>query len=607
MSNKSSGALYYLRIFQDYLGGRIYLSFALSFFAAVSEAIGILMLLPLLQALSLPASELPAEPANELPFGGNTMLQELIIKLNLQDATGSLLLIITIAFVIKGGLTFCALGYNAYLRGQLLRELKGQLFSAYKQMNYGYYTSRDSGHFTNLINQQVDRSLMAFNSLCACGGHVVTTCIYIGFAVLIAWRFGLMALVVGLCMQLMFRSLNGYVKRLSRRVAAENGNLTNQLIQTLQAFKYITATGQSKHLGRAVDTSIARLTGYTIRTGIAAGFTQAVREPVAVAFIMGIVFVQLVVLQEPLAPILAAIMLFYRAMSSVHATQASWLAVVEFIGSMEIVHDEFKKLRSNQEPDGASAVGSLNQSIEMRDLYFAYDSQSGDVLKGVTLKIPVRHSVAFVGGSGAGKSTAVDLLTLMLKPRAGQLLIDGKPSEEIKLASWRRQLGYVSQETVTFDDSIANNICLWVGNPEEDAQLMVRIKDAARKANIDYFIETLPDGYRTRVGDRGIRLSGGQRQRLFIARELFRQPQLLILDEATSALDSESERAIQQSIDELKGSITVVIIAHRLSTVRNVDRVFVFDQGVLVEEGPYEQLRDTEGSRLGNLVAIQAL
>ena len=215
--------------------------------------------------------------------------------------------------------------------------------------------------------------------------------------------------------------------------------------------------------------------------------------------------------------------------------------------------------------------------------------------------------MALVGKSGAGKSTLVDLLTLILKPRQGQILIDDVPGQDIELASWRRQLGYVSQEAVIFDDTIANNIGLWVGDPRRDDTFRRRILEAARQAHIAHFIETLPDGYDTLVGERGLRLSGGQRQRLFIARELFRSPRLLILDEATSALDSESERAIQQSIDELKGRITVVIIAHRLSTIHNVDRVYVLEKGQVVEQGSYWALRNREGSRLGKLIDMQAL
>ena len=156
---------------------------------------------------------------------------------------------------------------------------------------------------------------------------------------------------------------------------------------------------------------------------------------------------------------------------------------------------------------------------------------------------------------------------------------------------------------MVFDDTIANNISLWKNG---DDGTRAAIEDAAKRAYAHHFIEELPDGYDTVVGDRGVRLSGGQRQRLFIARELFKQPNLLILDEATSALDTESERYIQDSIDALKGEMTVVIIAHRLSTIKNVDYVYVLDHGRIVEEGPYQLLREEEG-RFKQMVEMQRL
>jgi subfamily B ATP-binding cassette protein MsbA len=238
---------------------------------------------------------------------------------------------------------------------------------------------------------------------------------------------------------------------------------------------------------------------------------------------------------------------------------------------------------------------------------FSYAPGLRAVVQGVSLRIEARTSVALVGESGAGKSTIADLITLMLRPQQGEVFLDGVPGADTLRASWREQIGYVSQETVIFDDTIANNICMWAGDYRADGGLMQRIEEAAHRAHASEFIGELSEGYRTLVGDRGVRLSGGQRQRLFIARELFREPKLLILDEATSALDSDSEAAIQQSIDALRGKITVVIIAHRLSTIKNVDHVFVFDNGRLVEEGEYEELRDRQGTKFGRLVAMQSL
>jgi subfamily B ATP-binding cassette protein MsbA len=199
------------------------------------------------------------------------------------------------------------------------------------------------------------------------------------------------------------------------------------------------------------------------------------------------------------------------------------------------------------------------------------------------------------------------MLTLMLRPRTGRIEIDGVDADEVDLPSWRSQIGYVSQETVVFDDTIANNISLWQGDMEEDPALRERVIDAAERAYADHFIRDLPNSYQTVVGDRGVRLSGGQRQRLFVARELFKRPNLLILDEATSALDTESERYIQQSINALKGEMTVVIIAHRLSTIKNVDYVYVLDEGRVIEEGSYHELRGHEGSQFREMVEMQTL
>jgi len=208
-------------------------------------------------------------------------------------------------------------------------------------------------------------------------------------------------------------------------------------------------------------------------------------------------------------------------------------------------------------------VQGLDEGIELRNVHFAYNDADGDVLRDVSVDVPAHQTVALVGESGAGKSTLVDMMTLLLKPREGEVMIDGVPHDEIDLNSWRDQIGYVSQETVVFDDTVANNISLWRGDIDDDPALRERVIHAAERAHADNFIRDLPDGYQTVVGDRGVRLSGGQRQRLFVARELFKQPNLLLLDEATSDLDTASEQHIQDSIDALKGETTVVIIAHR--------------------------------------------
>jgi ABC-type multidrug transport system fused ATPase/permease subunit len=294
-------------------------------------------------------------------------------------------------------------------------------------------------------------------------------------------------------------------------------------------------------------------------------------------------------------------------MQSMMSIQSSWQNTMNQIGAVEMVTDEFEAVTRHEEPEGPQKVEALREGIEFQNVSFAYNDEDGDVLHDINIDVPVNRTVALVGESGAGKSTLVDMMTLMLKPRTGTISIDGASHDEINLASWRDQIGYVSQETVVFDDTIANNISLWQGEIDDDPALRERVIDAAKRAHAHHFIEDLPNGYQTVVGDRGVRLSGGQRQRLFVARELFKQPNLLLLDEATSDLDTASEQHIQDSIDALKGEVTVVIIAHRLSTVKNADRVYVLDEGQVVEDGSYRELRMRENGQFREMVEMQSL
>ncbi|NNJ83438.1 MAG: ABC transporter ATP-binding protein [Gammaproteobacteria bacterium] len=588
----------YLKVFQTYIGRRMYFIFILNLAAALTEGFGIVMLLPLLEAMNT---------SGAASSGATKIMGDLLEAIGLSGSMVAILILIGTAFLLKGVIRFGAGAYTGYLQAQLMRELKARMFDAYSKMDYLYYARRNTGHFINIINGQIGGFYGSFSQFIGLFSSIITTFTYFGLAFFVAWRFGLMALGIGILTLLLFQRLNIYVRELSRHTAQENGHLSKLLIQSLQAFKYLTATAQIGHLRTGIMASIQQLTGYQIRQSIAGAFTSTIIEPFSVFFIVIIVIVQVVILDEPLAPMMVSILLFHRGINAVLSIQGRWQSALGSIGSVEMVRDEFRVQQKSCERDGEKDLLPLSNSIVFQHVDFAYDKDLGNVLDDISLHIPARTTVALVGSSGAGKSTMVDLLSLLLRPRRGEVFIDGVPGHRVRLASWRRQIGYVSQETVVFDDTIANNICLWKGDIEKDTELLAQVRSAAQRAHIANFIETLPSGYNTLVGDRGIRLSGGQRQRLFIARELFKQPNLLILDEATSSLDTESERYIQQSIDALKGQMTVVIIAHRLSTIRNVDYVYVLEYGRLIEEGPYDELRDTETSRFNRMVAMQAL
>ena len=591
--------LHYLKIYRRYIGRRIYLVFGLTVAVALTQGFGITLLLPLLRASQSDGTE-------DMSWAEAT-LHELLTWMGIADYLPGILAFIALVFVAKGGLQFLKGGYVGYLQSQLLKELKTRLFDAYSRMTYRYYIRQNAGHFINVINQQVNRFFQSFTSFTGFFSKIVTTGSYFAFAFAIAWRFALMAFGVGIGLLFLFKYLNAYVRRLSRERSAEMSTLNKLLVQSLQAFKYIVGTNQTAHLRSGVVDSVERLTGYILRQRIAGSFTTAIKEPVSVLLIVGLIALQVMAFDGAIAPIFVALLLFHRGMQSMMTIQSRWQITMDKIGAVEMVTDEFDAVYEHEEQDGKRELRTLQQGIAFDDVHFAYNPDDGDVLHDINIEVPVNRTVALVGESGAGKSTLVDLLTLMLKPRTGTVEIDGVPHDEVDLASWRDQIGYVSQETVVFDDTVANNIHLWQGNVDEDPALRERMIHAAERAHADHFIRKLPNGYQTVVGDRGVRLSGGQRQRLFVARELFKQPNLLLLDEATSDLDTASEQHIQNSIDALKGEGTVVTIAHRLSTVKNADRVYVLDEGRVIEAGTYHELRAREDGEFREMVEMQSL
>jgi ATP-binding cassette, subfamily B, bacterial MsbA len=245
-------------------------------------------------------------------------------------------------------------------------------------------------------------------------------------------------------------------------------------------------------------------------------------------------------------------------------------------------------LRRDNKPfmtDGSIAYKKLEQGIRFENVSFAYPSRDSLVLKGVDLWVPRGTTLALVGASGAGKSTLADLLPRFYDPTEGCITLDGQDLRKFNLRSLRKAMGIVSQDTFLFNDSVRNNIAYGQEDATDEDVL-----EAAKRSNAYEFIEQLPQGFDTPLGDRGVLLSGGQRQRIAIARALLRNPEILVLDEATSALDTVSERLVQQAIDELSRDRTTLVIAHRLSTVQKAHQIAVMEKGSVVELGSHEEL-----------------
>ncbi len=243
----------------------------------------------------------------------------------------------------------------------------------------------------------------------------------------------------------------------------------------------------------------------------------------------------------------------------------------------------------NKEFGGGASKFKFEKEISLKDVSFAY--REGKTLSGVSFNIAKGEMVGLIGPSGSGKTTIVDLLLRLYYPQAGKIFLDGVDIAEIDLSEWRANIGYVSQDMFLMNDTVENNIRFY-----NEALTQEEIVEVARQADIYDFIQTLPQKFATPVGERGTSLSGGQRQRIVLARILARRPQVLILDEATSALDNESELQIQKVIEELRGKITVLVIAHRLTTVTNCDRLLVLENGKIIEQGAPRELLNNKDS-----------
>jgi ABC-type multidrug transport system fused ATPase/permease subunit len=600
----------FFSIFRHHLGRRLYAVVVLRILASATEGFGIALLLPLLLLLDVGHGGAGAVPSDERirPASGfERQLHGLLERLGIEGSLPGVLLFIGAVFVIQGAIRFASGGYAGHLKAQLMTEVRIKLLAAYASMDYRYYSRHNAGHFVHVVNAQTQEVLKAFTHYNHFLAAWIAAAASFVFAFLISWPFAMMAVLAGGGILLVFRRLNRHVRAISRSMAAEGGRLNHLIVQTMQAFKYLSATHEIEPLRRKTARSVRELAGDQRKQGIAEALTESLRDPLSVAALVAIILVQILVLNAAVGPILVALVLIYRAMGQLVMVQVSWQKSIQHIGSIESVENEIRRAAINQEPSGRRVLGPLQEGIELNRVSFAYNPGAGNVLHDITLRIPANRTVALVGGSGAGKSTLADLLTLVLRPTSGELLVDGVPHPEIELRSWREQIGYVSQETVVFDDTIVDNISLWRGDYETEPEVRRNAEQAAVRACADEFIDALPAGYLSRVGDRGIRLSGGQRQRLFVARELYKNPRLLILDEATSALDSHSERVIQQSVDQLRGSMTVVIISHRLSTIRNADYIYVLERGRIVQQGSYDELVAVERGTFRRMVELQQL
>ena len=579
----------YFRLFWAQSGARMVVIGVLAVVAGWLEALGIALLFPLFTAGTGSATD---------ALSGS--LSRVIDFFHVAHTPGGVLPLIVGLFVGKGVLVYVVYLAQVDAQERMTRAQRRRLLSALGNADFRHVAEQNAGFATNLLVSEVARASLGLVYFVRTLAPALNATVLFLAVLAIDWRLTVVCVAMGLLMIGFLRLSGGAARRHAAIATAESARMASLVVQTFQAAKYLRATAGFDVFEARVIRSSERVLVAERGQGRAGSALLAFSQPILILFLCGLLYYRAAVLGEPVASLFVVLVYFLRIMTELFMLQTSWQSFCGFTGSVDVVEHTIEVTEARRERGGSVAYTGIAQALRCDGLTFEYEP-GRPVLRDISFTVSPCTTIAFVGASGSGKSTLVDLMTGTLKPTAGSVRIDERALSELDLAGLRRRVGYVPQEAIVFEDTVANNIALW--RPDIDR---ARIEAAAHHAHAASFIEALPLGYEAPIGDRGTTLSGGQRQRLAIARELVKAPDILVLDEATSALDSESERAIQASIEQLRGTMTILLIAHRLSTVRTADRIYVLEAGRIAEEGTYDELV-AAGGRFTKMVALQSL
>ena len=501
------------------------------------------------------------------------------------------LVAMTVIYAFRTGLVVLQEIYVARQIAGLMVEIKAGMVDRLLKADYQYFTKRGIGYFNNAVTVEFTNLTNAFNY---CAQTTVAAGFTLAYFILALFVNPVLAVAALVFAVPAYFALNGafrLVQRVSILNTANNALLQSHLLQTLNGFKYFKATSSTRGIWRAVSSAIDRQGQLFFAQRRLASLVKNSIDLVTVLLIVALLLYYVEVVGTAFVEMLFVLLILRRAVTFAQNTQRLFQRFLDVSGSVKLFRGLDDELSENEEVfEFDSLPPDFDLPIRLENVSFAYDG-SPPVLASVNLVIPPRRKIAFVGASGSGKTTLATLLTGILRPTSGVISIGGVSYKRIDQSKLREGIGYVTQESVIFNDTVRNNVSLW----DDDGSCLAKVEPAARAAHASEFIAHLTDGYDTLLGDNGMKISGGQRQRVSIARELYKDTKVLIFDEGTGALDSESERIIQQNIDGLRADTTLILIAHRLSTVRNSDMIFVLENGHIVEQGTYDYLYAIEG------------
>lgn len=587
----------YFSFYYRIVGNGLLFYLGLSVLISVMDGMGLAMFIPLLEFVSNEQKAVSQEQS----LGHLQFIIGLIQGLGLKLTITTVLGVITSLFIVKGILKFIQLTYYAKMRQLVMTRVRFELINNLQGLSYNAFLKLDAGRIQNTFTLEVSRLFLSMTSYFNAAQYFFMLCTYIVLALLANYQFALLVFAGSAVFSAVYKRIYKRTKDASIDLSKRGIEANSFLIQTVHYFKYLKSTNTfAKYTGK-LKSVINHYERLNRKMGNMKAIALSMKEPITITVVCIVILLQLYWMGTGLNTILLSLLLFYRALSFLVQVQNDWQAFIENIGGMYAVSRDVNQMVAAQEVAAGKHFEGIKNSILLENVSLQYEKVKA--LDRINVEVPSRKTIALIGESGSGKTSIANVIAGLFLPSEGELFIDDIPLTHFNINSYREKIGYISQESVVFNDSIYNNVTFWAEPTEENLQ---RFWQAAEMASLQDFIEGQPEQEHSLLGDNGILISGGQKQRISIARELYKNCELLIFDEATSALDSETEKVIQQNINKLHGSYTMILIAHRLSTIKSADIIYLIDEGKILASGTFDEMIN-KSSRFRKMVSLQTV
>jgi subfamily B ATP-binding cassette protein MsbA len=501
-----------------------------------------------------------------------------------------------IAFLLKNLSRYGAIWYQSQLRMATVRDVRNAMYSKILRLPISYYTDERKGDLVSRVNNdasQIEIGVIAVLELIY--REPIAILLHIGLLVYWSPQLTLLSFALLPISAFVISRIGKSLKRTAKQEMEEFGALNSNLDETLGGIRIIKAFNAAKQMRRNFERTNLRHQQFTTKSFRKRDISSPLNETLGAGVMLCIAWFGGKMILDNSAnggltgeEFVGFIIVFSQLLRPIQGVANSIAVLQKASISQNRINEIINSDEKIHEAENAVGLTELIKGVELKNVSFKYNET--EVIKNVSFEIPKGKKIALVGESGSGKSTLADLVARFYDINTGEITYDGIHIDQLKTDDLRSHIGIVSQESILFNDSVANNIAFGMDNPEREAVI-----HAAKVANAHEFISQLENGYDTNIGERGNKLSGGQKQRISIARAILKNPSLLILDEATSALDTESEVLVQEALEHLLQGRTSLVIAHRLSTIKNADSIIVLSQGEISEQGTHEELMKNKG------------